>query len=221
MTVSENQICPLCRGSRIVPYHSHKVRDYLNCRACDLVFVPSAQHLSGGAEKAYYDLHDNQSDDPRYRRFLDRLFAPLNLRLAPHARGLDFGCGPGPTLSKMFQDAGHAVALYDPFYAPDKSVLSVTYDFITLSEVAEHLAEPGKVLDGLWAGLAPGGWLGIMTKRVRSHAAFKTWHYIHDPTHISYFSEPTFHWMAGRWSAMGSPAALVIAGNDVVLIGKG
>jgi hypothetical protein len=221
MTAPEANVCPLCGGGRIDPYYSGKARDYVHCRICDLVFVPAAQHLSGGEEKACYDLHDNQPDDPGYRRFLDRLFTPLVQRLEPGARGLDFGCGPGPTLSKMFEAAGHTVALYDPYYAPDNSVLSETYDFITLSEVAEHLAQPGKELDNLWAGVAPGGWLGIMTKRVRDPQAFKTWHYITDPTHIAFFSEATFHWLTRRWSAMGTPATLVIAGNDVVLIGKG
>lgn len=221
MTATEAPLCPLCHGPSIEPYHVDKTRDYVHCRTCDLVFVPAGQHLSDAAAKAYYDLHDNQPDDAGYRRFLDRLFTPLAERLTPNARGLDFGCGPGPTLSKMFEAAGHTVTLYDPNYAPDKSVLSATYDFVTLSEVAEHLAQPGKDLDGLWAGLAPGGWLGIMTKRVRDRRAFRTWHYITDPTHISFFSETTFHWLAGRWSSLGSPATLIIVGNDVVLIGKG
>ncbi|MBL6954126.1 MAG: methyltransferase domain-containing protein [Alphaproteobacteria bacterium] len=220
MIEPEAQVCPLCGGTHIDPYHAGKARDYLHCATCDLVFVPSYQHLSDREEKAYYDLHDNQPDDPGYRRFLDRLFTPLLQRLTPNAQGLDFGSGPGPTLSKMFEAAGHPVALYDPYYAPDKAVLSAAYDFITLSEVAEHLAQPGTELDRLWARLAPGGWLGIMTKRVRDQTAFKTWHYITDPTHIAFFSEATFQWLAGRWSAMGTPAALVIAGNDVVLIGK-
>jgi len=220
MAEPENHSCPLCGGTDVVAYHRDVVRDYLNCRTCDLVFVPPGQHLTAADEKARYDRHDNRPDDPRYRRFLDRLFTPLNQRLARNSLGLDFGCGPGPTLSKMFEDAGHSVALYDPYYAPDKSVLSARYDFITLSEVAEHLAEPGPELDALWAGLAPGGWLGIMTKRVRDQAAFSTWHYITDPTHIGYFSETTFQWLAGRWSSTGRPATLVIAGDDVVLIEK-
>jgi len=107
------------------------------------------------------------------------------------------------------------MAIYDPYYAPDASVLSDHYDFITLSEVVEHLAEPCKVLDALWDTLNAGGWLGIMTKRVRDADAFKTWHYITDPTHICYFSDTTFHWLANRWSAK-----LVIVGNDVVLLQK-
>jgi len=208
--------CPLCAGTAIAAYHRDKRRDYLHCATCGLVFVPPAQHLSRAAEKAEYDRHENDPEDPGYRRFLGRLFAPLNERLAEGSRGLDFGCGPGPTLSKMFEEVGHSVTLYDPFYAPDASVLTGRYDFITLSEVIEHLAEPGRELERLWALLQPGGWLGVMTKRVRDRDAFKTWHYISDPTHIAFYSEATFRWLAARWPA----AELVVAGADVVLIGK-
>jgi SAM-dependent methyltransferase len=221
MTEPENHTCPLCGRTSIAPYHHDKARDYLSCQTCNLVFVPPTQHLTSADEKAYYDLHDNQPGNPAYRRFLDRLFTPLNQRLAPNSLGLDFGCGAGPALAQMFEEAGHAVNLFDPYYAPDESVLSERYDFITLSEVVEHLAEPGKELDNLWNGLAPGGWLGIMTKRIRDQEAFRTWHYIADPTHIGFFSEATFQWMTRRWSSMGIPAILVITGNDVVLIEKG
>jgi hypothetical protein len=215
MTSSEQSACPLCGNTDITPYHRDDTRNYLQCGACKLVFVPPGQHLSAADEKACYDRHDNRPDDPGYRHFLERLFAPLSQRLAAHARGLDFGCGPGPTLSVMFEEAGHPMALYDPFYAPDRAVLSGPYDFITLSEVAEHLAAPSKELDNLWAALAPGGWLGIMTKRVRDPAAFKSWHYINDPTHVCFFSEATFQWLADRWSA-----SLDVVGDDVVLMGK-
>jgi len=121
----------------------------------------------------------------------------------------------------MLEEAGHTINLFDPFYAPDKSVLSQPYDFITLSEVVEHLGEPGRVLDDLWACLVEGGWLAIMTKRVRNPEAFKTWHYISDPTHVSYFSDKTFRWLVSHWSSTTIPATLIIAGNDVVLIQKG
>jgi len=221
MTSPSLPACPLCGGARIAPYHRDKVREYLSCATCDLVFVPPAWHLSAAEAKAYYDLHDNRPDDPGYRRFLGRLFTPLNQRLAPNSRGLDFGCGPGPALAQMLTEAGHAVALYDPFYAPDKTVLTASYQFITLSEVVEHLAHPGQELERLWNALEPGGILAIMTKRVRNQAAFKTWHYITDPTHIAFFPEPAFHWLSDYLSSMGPSATLVIAGNDVVLIEKG
>ena len=110
--------------------------------------------------------------------------------------------------------------LYDPYYASDVSVLSTQYDFITLSEVVEHLAAPGMELDRLWSCLSPGGWLGIMTKRVRDPQAFQTWHYITDPTHVSYFSEATFRWLTAKWSTQEFRAELVVAGADTVLIEK-
>ena len=215
------QPCPLCGGVEIVAYHTDKVRDYVHCLTCALVFVPKSQHMSAADEKAYYDLHENHSGDPGYQRFLQRLFTPLDERLAADARGLDFGCGPGPVLAQMFERVGHPMALYDPYYAPDTSVLDASYDFITLSEVAEHMAAPGRELDGLWGCIEPGGWLGIMTKRVRSAEAFKTWHYITEPTHVSFFSDATFAWLAARWTAHGTIATLVTQGSDVVLFQKG
>ncbi len=221
MGTSANPVCPLCGGARVTAYHRDKVRRYLACAICALVFVPPDSHLSASAEKACYDLHENQPGDPGYRRFLARLYRPLKARLADDARGLDVGCGPGPTLSLMFEEAGHRVALYDPYYVPDTAVLSETYDFITLSEVVEHMAEPGQELSRLWGCLAAGGWLGIMTKRVRDADAFKSWHYITDPTHVCFFAEETFAWLTDHLSSAVAPATLIVTADDVVLIGKG
>lgn len=212
--------CPLCAGTDTSHYHRDHTRDYRICAACQLVFVPPVQHLSKAEEKANYDLHENQSDDDGYRKFLNRVFEPLNTHLPAHSVGLDFGCGPGPTLSKMFEKAGHSVKLYDLYYNYDPSVFQESYDFITLSEVAEHLGQPGRELDRLWDCLLPGGWLAIMTKRVRDQEAFRAWHYITDPTHICFFSESTFRWLAAKWSTPRHAATLVVAGADVVLIGK-
>ncbi|MGB2360319.1 MAG: methyltransferase, partial [Porticoccaceae bacterium] len=63
--------------------------------------------MSSAAEKAIYDQHQNSPDDLQYRRFLSRLTEPLLERLGPCSRGLDFGCGPGPTLSVMMAEQGH------------------------------------------------------------------------------------------------------------------
>nr|MBS0021313.1 methyltransferase domain-containing protein [Gammaproteobacteria bacterium] len=84
----------------------------------------------------------------------------------------------------MFAEAGHHMAIYDPYYAADASVLRRSYDFITASEVVEHLYAPGEVLARLFDLLRPGGWLGLMTKLVTDRAAFASWHYKLDPTHV-------------------------------------
>src|SRR5690606_3632388 len=136
-------------------------------------------------EKAHYDLHQNSPHDPGYRGYLGRLFQPMVKRLAPTASGLDFGCGPGRTLSVMFEESGSRVRLYDPYYARDEQALARSYDFVTATEVVEHFSAAGEELDRLWSLLKPGGCLGIMTKLALDKAAFSRWHYKNDPTHIS------------------------------------
>jgi cyclopropane fatty-acyl-phospholipid synthase-like methyltransferase len=122
-------------------------------------------------------------------------------KLRPNSSGLDFGCGPGPTLSVILEEAGHNIALYDPIYCPDKNVLSGNYDFITAAEVFEHLHYPSKDLEILNNALKPGGWLGVMTKRVSSKEAFTQWHYTQDPTHVCFWSKTTFNWLAEKWNS--------------------
>lgn len=207
--------CPLCSSKETGFYHRDRRRDYHHCGVCDLVFVPRAFYLSVADEKAEYDKHDNAVDDPGYRRFLSRLFDPLVERLKPGSRGLDFGCGPGPALAAMFNDANFPTDVYDLFYAPDDSVWRKRYDFISATEVVEHLHRPGDVLNRLWQQLQPGGWLGLMTKRVIDREAFARWHYKNDPTHVCFFSEASFQWLANHWDAR-----VMFVGADVALLQK-
>ncbi len=206
--------CSLCGGG-LLPFHRDPRREYWRCDVCLLVQVPSRWHLDPAAERAIYDLHENHLDDPGYRRFLSRMVEPLAERLIPGAQGLDFGCGPAPALAAMLAERGMKVALYDLYYHPDQSAFETTWDFITATEVVEHLARPGLELARLWECLRPGGWLGLMTKRVINREAFANWHYKNDVTHICFFSEATFSWLARRWQA-----ELQLLGPDVALLRK-
>jgi SAM-dependent methyltransferase len=211
----DGEICPLCAGERAYAYHRDKLRPYLRCNRCQLVFVPTSNHLSVTQEKAEYDRHQNSPDDEGYRKFLSRLAVPLLERLQARSFGLDFGSGPGPTLSVMLKERGHEVALYDPLYANDPAALDTTYDFITASEVVEHLSAPGVELQRLWGLLRPGGILALMTKMVRDQVAFASWHYKSDPTHISFFSRGSFEFLGAGWGAEPT-----FVGDDVVLFRK-
>ncbi|SDT97902.1 class I SAM-dependent methyltransferase [Halopseudomonas salegens] len=206
--------CPLCRQATQFACRDRR-RPYFHCAHCAMVHVAAPWHLSASDERAQYDLHDNQVDDPAYRRFLSRLTEPLLARLPDGATGLDFGCGPGPALATMLHEQGHPTAVYDIYYAPDNSVFEQQWDFITSTEVVEHLARPLEELQRVWQCLKPGGWLGIMTKRVSDLHAFAHWHYKNDPTHVSFFSEQSFVWLAQRWQA-----TLDVVGPDVVLLQK-
>ncbi|OGV73517.1 MAG: hypothetical protein A3K19_17030 [Lentisphaerae bacterium RIFOXYB12_FULL_65_16] len=213
-TVS-NHICPLCGSADTRWLCRDRWRDYFRCLACELVSVPATQFLSADDEKARYDLHRNNPDDPGYRAFLSRLLNPMLERLPPGSHGLDFGSGPGPTLSLMFAEAGHTMAIYDPFYAPDASVLERQYDFVTASEVVEHLRLPRQVLDRLWACVKPGGSLGLMTSFVPDGVFRPDWRYARDLTHVCFYSRATFAWLAAQWQA-----ELDIRGTDVILLHK-
>ena len=214
-------LCPLCESCSPQTYYrqldpkgpqqGRVKREFYQCGRCQLVFVPAMFHLSAAAEKAEYDKHQNSPQDSGYRRFLARTLDPLSERLAPGASGLDFGCGPGPTLSVMLAEQGLKVANYDLYYYPDASLLAQPYDFITLTEVIEHLASPMQVLTQLARCLRPNSLLAVMTKRVESQNAFAQWHYKNDPTHIAFYSEATFTWIAEYFSWQ-----LEIIAKDVV-----
>ncbi|MCP4338456.1 MAG: class I SAM-dependent methyltransferase, partial [Desulfobulbaceae bacterium] len=158
------------------------------------------------------------AQDLGYRQFLSRLSTPLLEKLEKPAgkkRGLDFGCGPGPTLSTLFEEQGYQMDLYDPFYYNDPEVFEKKYDFICATEVVEHLADPDREFAALFSMLKQGGWLGIMTKLVIDRHAFTNWHYIRDMTHICFYSKSTFNYLAERFKA-----ELCFVAQDVILLGK-
>jgi SAM-dependent methyltransferase len=211
----KNSVCPLCKTSDCNAYFADRRRDYFQCPICRLIFVLPDQFLSAAAEKAEYDLHENKPDDPGYRSFLSRVLVPMQERIMPGSHGLDFGSGPGPTLSLMFEEAGHRMEIYDKFYADNFYVFEKQYDFITATEVLEHLHNPSKTMNSLWECLKTGGWFGIMTKLATGKEAFAKWHYKNDLTHVCFFSRNTFRWLADLWQA-----ELVFVGKDVVLLKK-
>lgn len=195
-------ICPVCRAPGPLPFVAVEGRDYWRCETCEARFLDPTQRLSRRQEYEHYLTHENDSDDPRYRKFLARLAEPLLSRLPPKCRGLDYGCGPRPALAAMLREAGHEVALYDPFFQPDPSPLAGCYDFIVCTETCEHFHQPAEEFDRLDGMLRPGGWLAIMTCFQTDDTRFAGWHYRKDPTHVVFYREETLRFVAARrgWS---------------------
>lgn len=205
-------ICPLCKSADISLFHKDEHGTHYLCRVCKLISTDPADLPSPEEEVERYDEHENDPDDPDYRAFLSQLFDPMKTLLEPNSKGLDFGSGPGPTLSVMFEEKGHSVNLYDPFYAYDPGVFEEEYDFITSTETFEHLHHPGKEIDRLWNCLKPGGYLGIMTKMAKDDKEFfADWHYKKDLTHVTFFTKDTFLWLVDHLNAsVDFPADRVI-----------
>jgi SAM-dependent methyltransferase len=190
-------------------------RDYWRCADCALRFLDPAQLPPLAAERAEYLLHRNDPADAGYGRFLSRLVRPLLERLPVASEGLDFGCGPGPALAGMLAASGHRLALYDPLFRDDAAALARDYDFITCTEVVEHFHRPAAEFTRLDALLRPGGWLALMTCFQTDDARFAAWHYRRDPTHVAFYRNETFEWIARRFGWHHE-----IPAKDIVLLRK-
>ncbi len=186
------------------------LRLWYSCPGCRLLFVAPSDHLPPEEERARYDEHENDPVDPAYRSFLDRLARPLSERLEPGARGLDYGSGPGPTLSVIMEERGFPMEIWDPFYAPDPTPLHSRYDFVTCTETAEHFHRPQAEFDTLAGLVKPGGWLALMTGVPGDDVDLQTWHYGRDPTHVCLYREVTLRWLAGKYGwALERPSQTV------------
>ncbi len=201
--------CPLCSGESTAFSHAWK-RDYFLCNTCSFVFVPFWQHLSRQEERSRYLNHNNDPDDERYQKFLLPVARAVMRDHSPPSRGLDFGCGTGSPLPLMLEALQFEMDVYDPFFAPYTEIFDRRYDFITCTEVVEHMSAPAVEINRLWEMLNPGGGLYLMTQlRLPGHD-FISWGYIRDTTHISFFAPSTMKWLARHLSAkLTFPAASV------------
>lgn len=211
-TEEDGPCCQLCAARLCTQFASVGERDYYSCSACGLAFLDPAQRPTWQAELAEYWLHQNDPSDAAYRAFLARLVDPLVRYLSPGASGLDYGCGPGPTLSVMMEERGFSMRIWDPFFRPDATALARRYDFITCSEAAEHFHEPAREFRRLDSLLRPGGRLGIMTGLLRPELSFAEWHYVHEVSHVCFYRPMTMSWIARKhgWAILFSQGNVVI-----------
>lgn len=195
--------CTLCGAAVHGPHHVAHGRQLYDCPACGLVFVDPTTLPPADVERARYETHENHPDDPGYRSFLDRLVLPLQEQLPPGAEGLDFGSGPGPTLSVMMTERGYPTEIWDPFFAPDPGPLLRQWDFVTATEVVEHFHRPDDSFRLMARLVRPGGWLAIMTTVLTDQVEIEGWWYARDPTHVSFFRRRTLEWIGERlgWRA--------------------
>ena len=189
-------ICPICSGTNVFSFQLIGSIEYFRCKTCLGLFTDPKSRLSPEKEKERYSLHNNDVDDPEYRKFLSKLFDPLIKKLKKESRGLDYGCGPGPALASMLREAGFSVDIYDPYFFPDESYRDKVYDFITCTEAAEHFYEPHREFNKLDRVLADKGILGVMTNFYEDTINFEDWYYRKDPTHVVFYAVKTLQCIA-------------------------
>ena len=193
------ETCSLCSSEPVRQLAVVNSKTYWRCDVCHLTFLSPESYLSPEAELARYLLHENSPEDWGYRQFLSRLTDHLTPKLQPGAKGLDFGAGPGPTLSVMLEEAGFPMDIYDPYFAADTAPLECTYDFITCTETIEHFYRPAKEFHQFDQLLRRGGWLGVMTEMLESDEDFVDWWYHSEPTHVCFYKRETMAWITDRY----------------------
>lgn len=190
--------CPLCRVTQnLTPVPGQDERDYYHCASCELIFIPPSQYLRPDAEKARYEEHKNGIQYRGYVRFLMQAIKPALPLLKPGDAGLDYGCGPGPTLSILVEREGFSCQDYDPFFRPE--LPPGPHEFIFATECFEHFFDPHDEMQKLGNLLKPGGLLIIMTQFWKKKKDLIKAYYFRDTAHCVFYHPSTMDFIADKY----------------------
>lgn len=186
--------CPLCLNSGTV-FYQFKERLYYKCGNCSGIFVNEKLRPDRVTEKARYETHNNDVNDENYQRFVSPITSAILNAYTANDKGLDFGAGTGPVISKVLDDNNYSIVQYDPLFHIQPELLNDTYDYIACCEVIEHFYNPKKEFGLLKKLLKTGGILYCMTDIYDDTIDFHKWYYKNDPTHVFIYQKRTIHWI--------------------------
>ena len=187
-------ICPLCNSSATVFCEKPKHLFY-KCNVCEGIFRPAFTYLTSEDEKAHYELHNNDVNDVRYQHFVSPIVNAVLHDFTPKAKGLDFGSGTGPVVSKMLRNQGFQIENYDLYFENKPELLTQKYNYISCCEVMEHFKQPLQEFQLLHKMLLPNGKLYCKTELFKNQKPFEDWYYKDDFTHVFIYQEATLHWI--------------------------
>ncbi len=193
--------CPLCQATDRIQtlYTNEKAQVFKECHSCGLIFRLAEHHMTLDAEKARYELHENNPQDLNYQEFLKPVVEAVLARRSISDQGMDFGCGPSSVISYLLKKQSYQVVDYDPFFHPDEKLLLTKYDYITCTEVVEHFAKPAVEFEKLRGLLKPGGMLIIKTSLTDDINDFSSWYYQRDPAHVSFYNLPSLNYIKDHY----------------------
>lgn len=192
------EVCPLCYTESFEADVKGPIGRFFHlCDNCKLVFEGKNNRPARNEEIERYLEHNNGIQHEGYVKHLNRAIKPALKYLQPGFRGLDFGCGPVPTLNKLMEREGFTCEFYDPIFFTEPPLGN--FDFIFATECFEHFFRPAhefRKIDGL---LKTGGILVVMTHLWNDTTRFKKWGYAHDPTHVVFYHVHTFRFIAAHF----------------------
>jgi tRNA pseudouridine65 synthase len=191
--------CPLCNSISIFPFHVEQQRNFSSCKNCGIVFQFVDELPQADVEQSRYETHNNDLQNPGYREFL----TPLRDLIIKHSslresivEGLDYGCGPTTAMQELFAEAGINFSSWDPFFFPERPSHKNQFDLICASEVIEHFHNPLDSFADINDLLKPDAILGLQTNSLECPENFPGWWYARDLTHVSFYTETCFKWLA-------------------------
>lgn len=188
--MNDYNICPLCKTKGI------KFKDnYYNCPECKAVFKDKRFYPSRGEEFERYESHNNDVNDTGYQKFVNPIVSSVLRDFLPEHRGLDYGGGFAPVITKILRDNNYNIKVYDPFFRNNKSLLSQKYDYIVACEVIEHFHKPYEEFTGLEKILNDNGKIYCMTHIYNNSIPFDNWYYKNDETHVIIYRSETIKWI--------------------------
>ena len=190
--------CRLCKSTnRLVFIVGVDKRNYCLCEECCLISVDRKHLLDKQTEKERYLTHQNGTQFEGYVKFLYQAVNPALNLMKKDMVGLDYGCGPVPTLSKLLKKEGYDCEDYDPYFVAHD--LDRKFGFIFSTEVFEHFYNPHKEIKRIRSLLCEEGILIIMTERWKDPDHFSKWYYARDNSHVCFYHLRTFDYICEKF----------------------
>lgn len=191
--------CILCGGETSF-FRQWRGKSYFQCSYCKSIMLHSEDYVSLEEEKERYQEHNNDVNDKRYQNFVSPIVNKVLEERSKDDKGLDFGSGTGPVITKMLRDKGYNIKVYDPFFANYKKRLEKTYDYIVCCEVMEHFHQPKEEFKKLKGLLKPKGSLHLMTEIYDQAIDFDSWNYKNDQTHVFFYHKKALEYIKQQYS---------------------
>ncbi len=211
LRLAMKKICPLCES--FAPQFYKDTQTYYRCPTCDAIFVSDTELPDATSEKERYELHDDDTADIGYRKFVSPITEGIRRSFTHEEKGLDFGAGTSAIISVVLKEHGYNIVNYDPYFHNHPELLQQKYDYISSCEVIEHFYHPKKEFALLREMLQENGKLFLMTDLYDESIDFAKWYYKNDPTHVFLYTAKTFEWIRKNFGFRG----LMITKRLVVL----
>jgi hypothetical protein len=200
--IDDYQLCSLC-GNLSKIFHAEKYNTYYKCSVCLGIFKDKNELPNKKKEIERYKEHNNDINDIRYQKFVMPIVEAILTDFSENHKGLDFGAGTGPVISKLLKDNNYDIVQYDPYFHNNPKLLEQKYDYIAACEVVEHFYNPAKDFELLRNILNERGKLYCKTKIYKPSINFDNWYYKNDPTHVFFYQKETLHYLCREFEFSG------------------